>query len=119
MAPTYILTDSFFRKTLWTEKTDCLKLIQLTSDDITPLKLSSFTSPLETDVGMLMCYFRAVVQGEVTRTRNPLLHHVAVAHVQSLLHQDFSESPELFSFRNFVLKEFKKSKQIEELFKIV
>ena len=104
------------RKTLWTDKTDCLKLIQLTTDEISPLKLDSFTAPPESDVGVLMSYFRAVVQGDVTRHKNNLLHHIAVTHVKSLLSEKLPISQELSSFRNFVLKEFKQSKQIEELF---
>ena len=106
-----------FRKILWTEKTECLKLIQLSLEDIFPLELSQFTNPPEKEVGVLMSQFRAVVQKDVTKARNPLLHHIAVSHVQSLISQDHTAaSPELSGFKTFVLKEFRNSQQIKELF---
>ena len=94
-----------------------MKLIQLSSEEISPLQLSQLTSPPENDVGVLMSQFRAVVQREVTRTRNPLLYHLAVSHVKSLLTREIpAASPELSSFKTFVLKEFRNSQQIKELF---
>ena len=64
-----------------------------------------------------MSQFRAVVQRDVTMARNPLLHHIAVSHVKSLLSQDLpAASQELSSFKTFVLKEFRNSQQIKELF---
>ena len=94
-----------------------MKLIQLSLEDIFPLELCQFTSPPEKEVGVLMSQFRAVVQKDVTKARNPLLHHIAVSHVQSLLTRDLPASnSELSSFKTFVLKEFRNSQQIKELF---
>ena len=94
-----------------------MKLIQLSLEEIFPLELSQLTSPPETDVGVLMSQFRAVVQRDVTMARNPLLHHLAVSHVKSLLTRELpAASPELSSFKTFVLKEFRNSQQIKELF---
>ena len=93
-----------------------MKLIQLSLEEIFPLEVSQLTSPPENDVGVLMSQFRAVVQREVTRARNPLLYHLAVSHVKSLLSRELpADSPEL-SFKTFVLKEFRNSQQIKELF---
>ena len=94
-----------------------MKLIQLKLEEIFPLELSQLTNPPENDVGVLMSQFRAVVQRDVTMARNPLLHHIAVSHVKSLLSQDLpADSQELSSFKTFVLKEFRNSQQIKELF---
>ena len=94
-----------------------MKLIQLSQEDIFPLKLSQLTDPPEKEVGVLMSQFRAVVQRDVTMARNPLLHHIAVSHVQSLISQDHTAaSPELSGFKTFILKEFRNSQQIKELF---
>ena len=94
-----------------------MKLIQLKLEEIFPLELSQLTNPPENDVGVLMSQFRAVVQRDVTMARNPLLHHIAVSHVKSLLSQDLpAASQELSSFKTFVLKEFRNSQQIKELF---
>ena len=94
-----------------------MKLIQLKLEEIFPLELSQLTNPPESDVGVLMSQFRAVVQRDVTMARNPLLHHIAVSHVKSLLSQDLpAASQELSSFKTFVLKEFRNSQQIKELF---
>ena len=107
----------FVRKILWTEKTDCLKLIQLGLEDIFPLELSQLTNPPEREVGVLMSQFRAVVQREITMARNPLLYHIAVSHVKSLVTQEHADdSQELSAFKTFVLKEFRNSQQIKELF---
>ena len=101
----------------WTEKPDCLKLIQLSEEEISPLTLSHLTQPAERDVGVLMSQFRAVVQREITMARNPLLYHIAVSHVKSLVTQEHpDDSPELSAFKTFVLKEFRNSQQIKALF---
>ena len=94
-----------------------MKLIQLGLEDIFPLKLCQLTHPPEREVGVLMSQFRAVVQREITMARNPLLHHIAVSHLRSLLTREVpASSPELSSFKTFVLKEFRNSQQIKELF---
>ena len=94
-----------------------MKLIQLSLEEISPLELSQLTNPPESEVGVLMSQFRAVVQRDVTKARNPLLYHIAVSHVQSLLTRELpSSNSELSSFKTFVLKEFKNSQQIKELF---
>eukprot|EP00092_Neocalanus_flemingeri_P019733 GFUD01021373.1.p1 GENE.GFUD01021373.1~~GFUD01021373.1.p1 ORF type:complete len:784 (+),score=245.93 GFUD01021373.1:238-2352(+) len=105
-----------FRKTFWTEMTDTLSLIRLSPEQIAPWTVSRFLDPPEKEVSVLMAYFKSVVEGVVTRTRNGLLYSIAAGHIRELLSHREDMEGELARFKKFVEGELRKNPQLEILF---
>ena len=107
---------TFYRKMLWTEKTEYLRLIRISTEHVSPCHVSQWTSPPETDVSVLMSMYQNLVQGEISQKMTPLLHHVAVVHLQLLVSNTISISDkELEKFRNFLLKEISENSSIQQM----
>ena len=106
----------FYRKMLWTEKSEYLRLIRVSMEHVAPFHVSSWTSPAETDVSILMSMYQNLVQGEIRSDVTPLLHQVAVAHLNQLVSNKKSfTDKELEKFRNFLLKEISNNNSIKEM----
>jgi len=104
-----------FRRTLWTEKSEILPLIRLTPEQISPWSLSRFIDPPETDIGVLMAYFKSVAEGVVTKSRNALLYGIAAGHIKQLLSNMQDLEGELSRFKKFVEGEFNKNPTLLDL----
>ena len=106
-----------YRKMLWTEKSECIKLVRLRPEHVAPLHISHWTTPLETDVGVLMAQFRAVMSDEISATSSPFLFQVAMAHLRALMTNETElKDPELNRFKQFVKIEVDKKSKLKELF---
>lgn len=104
-----------FRRILWTEKTEILPLIWLTPEQISPWSVSRFLDPPETDISVLMAYFKSVAEGVVTKARNGLLYAIAAGHIKMLLSSMEDMDGELSRFKKFVEGEFNKNPQLADL----
>jgi len=99
-----------YRRALWTDKSDILQLIRLTPEHIAPWSVSRFLDPPETDVSVLMAYFKSVAEGVVTKSKNDLLYTIAAGHIKQLLGRvDEDMEGELSRFKKFVEGEFNKN----------
>jgi len=99
-----------FRRALWTEKSDILQLIRLTPEQIAPWSVSRFLDPPETDVSVLMAYFKSVVEGVITKAKNSLLYVIAAGHIKQLLSMmEEDMEVELNRFKKFVEGELNKN----------
>ena len=106
-----------FRRTLWTEKTDILSFIRLSPEQVAPWTISRFIDPPEKEVSVLMAYFKSVVEGVVTPTRNGLLHAIAAGHIRQLLGNIEDLPKELGKFKQFVEGELRKNPDlVDKLF---
>ena len=99
----------------WTEKEDCWKLIHLTDEQVSPLPLSYWTTPAETDPSILMSQFRCLLQGGASLTSS-LTQKIAVSHLSNLLNRDVPESEtELTKFKLFLVNESEKNILVKQL----
>lgn len=106
-----------FRKMLWKEKSECIKLIRLRPEHVAPLDMSQWTTPLETDVGVLMAQFRAVMCDEISATSSPFLFQVAMAHLRALMTNETElKDPEFDGLKQLVKSEVDKKSKLKELF---
>ena len=105
-----------FRKMLWTEKTECVKLIRLRPEHVAPLQMSDWTSPPETDVGVLTAQFRAIMSEEISASSSPFLFQVAISHLRALVNMETeSKNHELQKLKQFIKSEFDKKSSLIKL----
>ena len=99
-----------FRKMFWTEKSECFKLIRMRPEHVKPLQMSHWTSPPETDEGVLMAQFRAIISEELSASSSPFLFEVALAHLRSFMNNETeSEDLRLKNLKLLLTSEVKKS----------
>ena len=99
-----------FRKMFWTEKSECFKLIRMRPEHVAPLQMSHWTSPPETDEGVLMAQFRAIMSEELSASSSPFLFEVALAHLRSFMNNETeSEDLRLKNLKLLLTSEVKKS----------
>ena len=99
-----------FRKMFWTEKNEFFKLIRLRPEHVAPLQMSHWTSPPETDEGVLMAQFRAIMSEELSASSSPFLFEVALAHLRSFMNNETeSEDLRIKNLKLSLTSEVKKS----------
>ena len=82
-----------------------------------PLQMSHWTSPPETDVGVLMAQFRAVMSEEISASSSPFLFEVASGHLKAFItNETESEDLELKKLKQFLTSEVKKSSLTDMFF---
>lgn len=95
----------------WTEKEECWRLIHLTEEQVSPLCLSYWTSPAETDPSILMSQFRCLLRGGSSLTQK-----IAVSHLSHLLNRDIPETEtELLKFKLFLVNEKEKNNLVNQI----
>ena len=99
-----------FRKMFWTEKSEFFKLIRLRPEHVALLQMSHWTSPPETDEGVLMAQFRAIMSEELSASSSPFLFEVALAHLRSFMNNETeSEDLRIKNLKLSLTSEVKKS----------
>ena len=101
----------------WTEKSECFKLVRLKPEHLATFQMSYWTSPPESDVGVLMSQLKAVMSGEISASSSPFLYQVAKTHLKELLtsEQHFKD-PDLLKFKIFLSQEVEKVSSLNFLF---
>ena len=75
-----------------------------------PLQMSHWTSPPETDEGVLMAQFRAIMSEELSASSSPFLFEVALAHLRSFMNNETeSEDLRIKNLKLSLTSEVKKS----------
>ncbi|PSN49130.1 hypothetical protein C0J52_07240 [Blattella germanica] len=76
-----------FRKLVWSEHAAVLRVLRTKPQQLA-VPMREYLEPCETDMSLLMCYFRGVMTGQIREVWCPVLYQVALHHVASFISQN-------------------------------